>query len=146
MIIIAAGVGLLLPALNGWLLVRLLEGKTPVLLTLERWTTGFLAGLTGTMTLTYLLSAATGLPFTVTGFLSVQLPLLLALSLLLLKRLHSTSWRSPAPVLPPSFLRPPALNPPSCLPPRDCPVGSRPSCSSWDCGRPRRPAREPCSW
>ncbi|MEK7218237.1 MAG: hypothetical protein AAB728_02105 [Patescibacteria group bacterium] len=97
---IAFFVGILLPTLNGFLLLRFLEGRTPVLLRLERWTLGFLAGLTFTMTLTFFLAVLPGLPFTRWGFLSVQLVLLVPLYGLVLRYCGKGFLRTPGIPLP----------------------------------------------
>ncbi|MFA6039340.1 MAG: hypothetical protein WCV62_01260 [Candidatus Peribacteraceae bacterium] len=95
-------IGIILPALNGCLLLRFLEGRTPVLLRLERWTLGFLAGLTLTMTLTFFLAVLADLPFTLPGFLAVQLGCLLLLTALVLWCCGKEFWRTPAVPLPSS--------------------------------------------
>lgn len=83
-------VGLLLPTLSGWLLMRLLEGRSPVLLRLERWTLAFVLGLTLTMECTFLLHISHVLAFTRLGFLSTQLLLTaILLILFLIQRRHS---------------------------------------------------------
>lgn len=69
---LALPLGLLLPTVSGWLLLRLLEGKCPVLLWYERWVMGFLLGLTGTMVITFLAHIAGLVAFTRGGFLAVQ--------------------------------------------------------------------------
>lgn len=86
MIVIAFCIGILLPALNGWLLVRLVEGKHPVLLQIERCALGTLAGFTGSMTLTFFLALLAHLPFSRWGFLLVQ-------GLLFLLLLAAVRWR-----------------------------------------------------
>lgn len=72
--------GLLLPTLNGWLLVRIIEGKTPVLSSLERWATGFIVGLTGTMYVTFLVHIAGFVRLDRLGFLAVQIILIFLLA------------------------------------------------------------------
>jgi len=92
--------GIVLPTLIGWLLVRLCEGRHPVLFALERWTLGFLLGVTSTMFVTFLANVSGFILFTRLGFLSVQISLTL---LLLLLRL--LQWKfSPCPT--PYTLRP----------------------------------------
>ncbi|MFA6523179.1 MAG: hypothetical protein WCS85_02320 [Candidatus Peribacteraceae bacterium] len=78
MIPLAFLIGIALPTVCGWLLLRLLEGKTPVLLRMERWALGFLAGLMLTMSATFL-GAVAGLPLSLPLFLGVQIVLVLAL-------------------------------------------------------------------
>lgn len=64
--------GLLLPTCSGWLLVRLCEGRNPVLFRLERWALGFLFGVTSTMFVTFLAHIAGFILFTRWGFLAVE--------------------------------------------------------------------------
>jgi hypothetical protein len=73
--------GLLLPTLSGWLLIRLCEGRHPVLAALERWTLGFLFGLTLTMFVTFCAHIAGLILFTRLGFLAVQAALVLMLGI-----------------------------------------------------------------
>lgn len=61
--------GLLPPALCGWLLVRCLEHHTPVLTQLERGTLGVIFGITFTMFVMFLLNVTLGVPLTLWGFL-----------------------------------------------------------------------------
>lgn len=65
--------GLALPTLIGWLVLRLLEHRHPVLTSGERWLLGFVCGTTFTMFTTFLFHTIGLLRFTVWGFLSVQL-------------------------------------------------------------------------
>ncbi|OIO53480.1 hypothetical protein AUJ46_04745 [Candidatus Peregrinibacteria bacterium CG1_02_54_53] len=74
-------VGIALPSLSGWLLVRLCEGNHPVLLRLERWAIGFLLGITATMFVTFLAHIAGLILFTRWGFLSVQIAMTTLLTL-----------------------------------------------------------------
>lgn len=101
MIILAFAIGIALPTLSGWLLLRLLEGQTPVLLRTERWVLGFLAGLTLTMFATFFV-ALTGLPLALPLFLSVQGAILVVL--LATYRVFLGTWKlsSPAQHLPSS--------------------------------------------
>jgi len=87
--------GLPLPTLSGWLLVRLCEGKHPVLFRLERWTLGFLLGITLTMFVTFLAHIAGFILFTRLGFLSVQGALTLFLVLLRLLQWRFSLRSSP---------------------------------------------------
>jgi len=64
--------GLLLPATSGWLMLRLLEWRTPVLSQWERWTLGTVLGLTTTMYFTFLAHVWGGVGLTRWGFLGVQ--------------------------------------------------------------------------
>lgn len=75
MILLWLLLGSLLPALLGWLLLRLLEGRSPVLLRIERIALGFLLGLTLTMFVTFSANVAGLLTFTRMGFLAVQIAL-----------------------------------------------------------------------
>ncbi|MDD4319000.1 MAG: glycosyltransferase family 39 protein [Candidatus Peribacteraceae bacterium] len=105
MIIIAFAVGILLPSLSGWLLLRLLEGRTPVLFRTERWALGFLWGGTLTMSATFLLAAA-GLPFNRPGFLAVQFVSLLLLAAIAWKRWGAGLFRRPVVTVAPSHKPP----------------------------------------
>lgn len=73
MSIVAFIVGIGLPTFSGWLLVRLCEGKTPVLFTIERWVAGGVLGTTLTMALMFVLHTTTGLPLDRLGFLGAEL-------------------------------------------------------------------------
>ncbi len=86
--------GLLLPTLSGWLLLRLLEGNSPVLFRLERWVAGGVLGLTGTMFVTFLCTLL-GLPLTRLGFLFPQILLTAVLLGLFLWRRPSHPTPSP---------------------------------------------------
>lgn len=79
--------GLLLPGITGYSIVRLLEGRTPVLTQGERLAFGLLTGITVSMFAVWLLHVTAGVPFTsigiaiplvvlaaVTGGLSYRLP------------------------------------------------------------------------
>ncbi|MDD5751765.1 MAG: hypothetical protein PHS73_04580 [Candidatus Peribacteraceae bacterium] len=81
-------VGLLLPTLSGWLLLNLMEGRTPVLLRMERWILGFLLGLTGTMELTFLARWADLIILDRWGFLSIQIVLTMLLTIVFLLQRH----------------------------------------------------------
>ena len=65
--------GIALPTITGWMIVRLLEYRHPVLTSLERWILGFVGGVTFTMFATFLLHIAGLIVFTFWGFLSVQI-------------------------------------------------------------------------
>ena len=94
-------VGVFLPTLSGWLLLRLLEGGTRVLQSLERWALGFLLGLTGTMEITFLARWADLITLNRWSFLGIQITLTILLSLAFLLQ---------------SFLLPPNLNHPTPYP------------------------------
>ncbi len=68
--------------LAGWLLVRLIEGNTLVLLRGERWVLGCLLGITLTMFVSFIGSAMLGVPLSRVGFLAMQAVLLLILGTL----------------------------------------------------------------
>jgi hypothetical protein len=85
MIFLAFLIGVMLPTTSGWLMLGILEGKTPVLLRLERWVLGFVCGMTLTMFLTFLPAAFVGMPLTLATLLTIQL-LTLAILFLLYKR------------------------------------------------------------
>lgn len=97
MIPLAFLTGLALPTACGWLLLRLLEGKTPVLLRMERWALGFLAGCTLTMLVTFL-AAVAGLPLSLPLFLGVQGVTFVVL-LIVCRRLLGT-WKPSSPAQP----------------------------------------------
>ena len=71
--------GLILPTLTGWMLVRLLEWKTPVLFRIERWALGFLLGLTLTMFITFLAHVWIGLKLDWVGYLLIQIGLVIVI-------------------------------------------------------------------
>ena len=62
MIVLAALIGIVLPTLSGWCLVRVLEGTTPVLQRVERWVVGWLAGSLLMVYVTFLASVYGGVP------------------------------------------------------------------------------------
>lgn len=68
-------IGLALPTLSGWLLVRVLEGSHPAFFRFERWILGFIGGTTLTMYVTFLAHVVGLVNFTFWGFLSVQIVL-----------------------------------------------------------------------
>jgi hypothetical protein len=74
--------GIALPTLSGWLAVRLLEGKAPVLFAPERWIYGFVFGITGTMYITFLLHILGLIDFTFWGFALTQILITFVLGLL----------------------------------------------------------------
>jgi len=73
--------GLALPTLSGWLLLSILEGKSPVLQPVERVALGFLLGTTLLMFLSFLGNVSLGIPLTLLGFLGVQTAGTVALTL-----------------------------------------------------------------
>lgn len=98
-------IGVALPACFGWMLLRLLEWRSPVLTNLERATYGFLLGLTATMFLMFLLHIALGVPFSRAGFLAVEGGLTIAVAVALRiasKRTHAPLSVFHSPQLPSS--------------------------------------------
>ena len=93
-------VGILLPTTSGWLVLRLLEGKSPVLFRGERWVMGCVLGLTFTMELTFLMHIAGLISFTRIGFLSVQIILTVLLGILFF-------WRKPKGTPPSAYISAP---------------------------------------
>jgi len=73
MLFLILPLGLILPTLNGWLMLSLLERNKKVLFRTERWVMGCVAGLTFTMLVTFAATALAGFPLNFTCFLSVQL-------------------------------------------------------------------------
>ncbi len=65
-------IGLLLPTIIGWSVLRILEGKTPVLFTGERIVAGLCIGVVGTMFDTFLLHVIGLVPLSFVGMLLVQ--------------------------------------------------------------------------
>lgn len=86
MMIIAFLIAILLPTLNGVLLLRLLEGRTTVLATTERITLGCVTGLTLMMCAVFVLHVTTGLSLALPLFLFVHIICSLILSYLCWKR------------------------------------------------------------
>lgn len=70
--LLALPAALVLPTVCGWLGLRLIEGKSPVLLRAERWVLGSLLGLSSLLFLQFVLQVTLGLPFTLMTFLGVQ--------------------------------------------------------------------------
>lgn len=75
-------VGLVLPTLTGWTLLRLLEGSHPVLFPLERTALGCILGLVLTMFFVFVIHVMTGAPLTLMTFALVQCGALLPLGIL----------------------------------------------------------------
>jgi len=84
-------VGIALPTISGWLLLRLIEGRDPVLFAFERWILGFIGGLTLTMYATFLAHIMGLIKFDFGGFLLVQVVLTGVLSLLYWKK-HGSAF------------------------------------------------------
>jgi hypothetical protein len=79
MIFLSLFLGILLPMVTGWLLLRLLEGKTPALLLPERIAISWLTGSTLTLALSFAANVTVGIPFSRIGFLVAWLlPTMLA--------------------------------------------------------------------
>lgn len=85
--------GILLPTLTGWLLLRLIEGRTPVLFRAERIALGFVLGLTFTMFVTFVAHITGLILFTRLGFLAIQLVITALLALTFFIRIR----RRPSP-------------------------------------------------
>ncbi|MCK5016691.1 MAG: glycosyltransferase family 39 protein [Candidatus Peribacteraceae bacterium] len=71
MIIFSFIIGMLLPSIIGWLILRLIEGETPVLFRVERITLGIILGTTLTTFLFFLANTIDLISFTRNGFLLV---------------------------------------------------------------------------
>lgn len=69
MVLIALPLGLLLPTLTGWLVIRLLEWNTPVLYRWERWVCGMVIGIVLSMFSVFLLHTIGIIPLSMMGFL-----------------------------------------------------------------------------
>ncbi len=99
---VAFVIGVALPTLTGWALLRSIEGNAPVLGRVERWAAGAALGITLTMWLAFVAHVTVGLPFSRLGFAGVELLALAACGGFWL-------WRKPSgqsPVLPASDPRP----------------------------------------
>ncbi len=72
MILLAIPLALVLPTLFGWLVLRLLEGKHPVLFTPERWVMGGMLGLTLILFVQFLLQITFSVPFSLLALLATQ--------------------------------------------------------------------------
>jgi hypothetical protein len=81
-------IGLIPPAVCGWLLLGLLQGKTRVLLALEQWAMGTAVGLLFNMLIVFTAHATLGVPLTFLGYAGVQAGLLLILGSLWAWRLR----------------------------------------------------------
>lgn len=92
--------GIALPAIGGWLGLRLLERNHPVLLRCERWALAALLGLTYGMFAMFLAHLIGGVPLTRIGFLTVFL--LLTVLLAILFRQQKLPLRAAKPDLPAS--------------------------------------------
>ncbi len=93
--------GLMPSALGGWLLLRLIEGRTPVLFRSERWAYGCMLGLTGMMFLSFVANTSLGIPLSLAGFGGVQAATLMVLGLLWNARIR------PLPAVQPTLQRSP---------------------------------------
>jgi hypothetical protein len=93
MTLLALPLALILPSLFGWLSLRLIEGRHPVLFNAERWTMGALLGLTLLLFLQFLLQVTLGVPFSFASFMAAQ-----GIAVLLLGAL----WYAKKAALPPS--------------------------------------------
>ncbi len=100
--VVAFAIGLALPASAGWLLLRAVEGPTPVLLRVERWAAGAALGIALSMWLVFCAHVGAGVPLDRTGFLAVEAAFLAASAAL-------WAWRGragTAPALPRNGARP----------------------------------------
>lgn len=106
-ILLAYIVGIGLPTLNGWLLLRLIEHQTPVLDRIERWTAGAVIGMTLSMFTTFCAHVALQLPLSRTGFLIVQAAMFAVVGgLFFIRRPRRTSLQGDIPaVYPARWLR-----------------------------------------
>jgi hypothetical protein len=73
--------GLALPALIGWLVLDLLEGKTRVLHDGEKFALSLALGMTFAMLVMFFAERTVGVPFTIEGFIGVFSVLLIALAI-----------------------------------------------------------------
>jgi hypothetical protein len=96
-------IGLLLPSLSGWLALRLLEGKTPVLFRAERMIAGLCVGILLTMFLTFVAHIVGIVSISLIGMLSVQLVTAMLLGALYYRKKSSFG---PSPTPSPSTLLP----------------------------------------
>ncbi len=72
MILLLILIGLLIPTINGWLLLGLLQNRTPVLFRGERASLGFLIGVTLTMFLVFCIHIVFGLSLSFTPLFIIQ--------------------------------------------------------------------------
>ena len=85
-VFIALLIGVLLPTLIGWMLLKILEGKNPVLLRLERWCIGFVLGGTLFTFASFLLEILGVISFTRFGFILTFLILFAVLGAICYKK------------------------------------------------------------
>ena len=103
MIFLLLPLALVLPALCGTALLRLIEGRYPMLFAFERWVMGTVLGLTLLLFVQFLLHITVQLPFSLVAFLGVQATATLIIGgLWLLKRktLPSSPTLPASPALP----------------------------------------------
>ncbi len=93
MIVLALLIGLLPPAVAGWLALRLLEAKTPMLRPLERMLCGFALGNTLCMLLVFALESALGMPLQWWSILGTEIALIVVLLVPSLR--FSSAWAPP---------------------------------------------------
>lgn len=86
MIFLAVIIGLGLPAVIGWLTLHLIEGRHPVLHSIERWLIGFVLGTTLSMYGVFLMHTLLSVPLHRAGFLVMMLTMTAVLSALLFAR------------------------------------------------------------
>ncbi|MFH1670024.1 MAG: hypothetical protein ABIA92_00365 [Patescibacteria group bacterium] len=89
--------GIALTTLIGWLIARLLEGHTAVLYRWERWILGVVLGLTFTMFVTFLVHTTFAMPLNRTGYLFIQLAIVILLGIVFGIRKPESGIRVPLP-------------------------------------------------
>lgn len=94
MTLLAFVIGVGLPTLAGWLLLRVFEGPAPFLLRLERWALGFLVGTTLSMFLFFLAQTTFGMPLTAVRMTSMLAGACILLLLPLYR--YRAAWRAQA--------------------------------------------------
>jgi hypothetical protein len=77
--LLALPLGLLLPTLSGWLLVKIIEGKASVLFQLERWIVGFVFGVTISLFFVFLLHILSLIKLDLIGIFGTESLLTIAL-------------------------------------------------------------------
>ena len=97
MVFLALPLGILLPTVIGWLGLRLLEGKTPVLFRTERCVAGLVIGLNVSMYFVFLVHVVGLISLNVIGFLSVQILLTAILGFFWWRKKDALHQRAEAP-------------------------------------------------
>ncbi len=101
--VLAFIIGLAIPALLGWLLIRVIEGKTSLLQPLERLAWSLVWGPTAMAALTAALHWVLGVPLNAMGFLGVAILLIVILSVLIFR---TSSFRPLHPAAPLAHSKP----------------------------------------